>query len=33
MYINPFVAGILATLFAELALIFIVSLFKYSGGK
>lgn len=32
MYINPFVAGVLMTLFAELALIFILSLFKY-GGK
>lgn len=33
MYINPFVAGVLATLFAELGLIFILSLFKYNGGK
>ena len=31
MYLNPFVAGILATILAELTIIFILSLFKYRG--
>jgi hypothetical protein len=32
MYINPFVVGVLTTIFAELAAIFIYAIFKMKGN-
>jgi hypothetical protein len=33
MYINPFVAGILATIFTELAVLFVWALIKMGGKR
>lgn len=33
MYIDPFWAGVLATLFTELGVLFVVALFNIFGGK
>lgn len=33
MLINPFVAGVLSTIFCEMLCIIILAVIKYSGGK
>lgn len=33
MYINPFVAGVLATVFAEMAVLIVYAVIRVYGGK
>lgn len=33
MYIDPFVAGVVSTVFSELIILVIVAIFKTTGGK